>query len=279
MTHQAISHPALFLRTTGYATHAPHALQISKTIGKRCSPVAISFCHFFNFLAQDLLSFAVSCPYHSLVIGSWLPCGSDFHFHSGDLSRCPQKWLVFVFSCGFNCLLLHLPVCSFEQFQSTVLWSVILLWIQVTILLRIQLFFLVLCLPDIESNYFGVYCSNPGTENAYAYSYFIGCSPNLIWSSQELPLHSNVSISLHKLSLRKFIEICLILKKKTQSKQTKKSQPQTKPKPHYFYRTGVCSHLKYLHIYLAWAYFQISAQEFISSSLKDWTERLLLLLL
>lgn len=189
--HQATIHPALFLRGTGYTTYAPHVLQVSKTIGKQYSPATISLCHFFKLLTQDLLSSATSLSLPSVLIIHLLLALSCLvelisFFHSGDLSSPAQHGPLFIFSCGFDCLLLHLPVCSFVQFQSTLLWSILLLRIQVTILLKIQLFFLVPCLPNIEHSYFGDCCSNPGTENAYAYSCFnqtdfIGCSPNLIW--------------------------------------------------------------------------------------------------
>lgn len=170
----------------GYTVYAPCVLQVSKPLQFNRLAIfcrTISLCHFFKFLAQDLLSFAASCSYHSFVIGSYLPCGTDFLFHLGSLSILPQNWPLLIFSCGFVCLLLHLPVCSFVQFQSTSLWYILLLWIQVTILLKIQLFFCVPCLPSIEPSYFRDYCSNPGTKKCICFlqTDFIGCSPNLIW--------------------------------------------------------------------------------------------------
>lgn len=190
-------------------------------------------------------------------------------FHSGDLSNPPQHRLLFIFSCGFDCLLLCLPDCSLAHFQCTLLWSILLLWIQVTILLKMQLFFLVPCLPNVEPNNSGDYCSNPGTKNAYVYS----CKhkPDRLYRMQS-KLDLSWPNSLLYTTTLTFSYTNWVLENSSKMLYSTK-------KLHHFYWTDTCSCLKFRFlfiydsmIYLPWSYFKISTKEFFSYSFKDWTE-------
>lgn len=83
-------------------------------IGSPCTAVSIYLCHFFKILTQDFSSSAISCTYYTLVIGSWLPFGTDFPFSlRGPAKTTTVMTLIYLFlwfwlslvssSCLFFC--------------------------------------------------------------------------------------------------------------------------------------------------------------------------------